>query len=597
MVRDNNARKPHNYWDESTPEQRETLARIDPELAEAKKVEQMNKDHKAFEKAGKTEFTGGNGEAREQQDQKKKRGGGNKDKENGTVKTYQVYKFSKDIPLAEEIMLGYKNTFLQIINGEPKTKDVLDFSKDRNIILKPHDPVNQIVIPYSFKDIEEVKYFITLAKEKSIYDLFLMSESLWKQLMIAKHEHVITYFATDTIYSYFQDLFPTTHYTMIIGTPGAGKGAILVSFKLQGYRAVAAAGMTGASLLELLGPVEACQVTVLEDELQNMDKDPHKEMAYKTGYDETSQVPKNLDGNTSNRRNEWYLPFDHKILAAEQPPDAKTLGGFNDRAFRIWSLKGKPKFLPKTIFNQLKKSEDKRNAKYKKTISKMFFLRKLLLIYRILHHEDIIEEVELNIDGRALELTSPQIYLFNSDKLYSKDKEQDLINRKLVLDDKILPALSKFLRERGELTQKTLEGVIYAALINLFAKMDETEATLDTDSDSRIRYIIPYENIIEEVKKLTDGEDESKQTFLSSDYGPITHNQILEICEKRFSGDRHRLKGKRVIGFTKEEVLKEGKTFETVSDIKIMEPEIETEEDDREEELKVWTDWRQNWTV
>ena len=99
------------------------------------------------------------------------------------------------------------------------------------------EPTNQVVIPYIFKDIEEVKSFIKLAKEKWFYNLFLMSESIWKQLLVAKNEHVITFFSTDTVYSYFQDLFPTTHYDMIIGIPGAGKGAILVSFKLQGYRA------------------------------------------------------------------------------------------------------------------------------------------------------------------------------------------------------------------------------------------------------------------------------------------------------------------------------------------------------------------------
>jgi hypothetical protein len=526
-----------------------------------------------------------------------------KEKEKGT-KTHFVYKYSKDIPLAEQILLGYKSTFLQIVNGEPVTKDVLDFSKERNIILKPHEATNQVVIPYAFKDIEEIKSIIKLAQEKSIYDLFLMSESLWKQLMIAKDEHVITYFAIDTVYSYFQDLFPTTHYTMIIGIPGAGKGAILVSFKLQGYRAVAAAGMTGASLLELLGSVEVCQVTVLEDELQSMDKDPHKEMAYKVGYDDTSQVPKNLDGNTSSRHNEWYLPYDHKILAAEQPPDAKTLGGFNDRTFRIWSLKGKPKYLPKTILHQLKKPEDKRNPKYKNIISKMLFLRKLLLIYRILHHEDIIEEVELNIDGRALELTSPQIYLFSSDRLYSKDKEQDLNNRELVLKKKVLPTLSKFLRDRGELTKKTLEAVVYGALINLIAEIDVKEPTLgiegDDNQNQRTQYVISYETICNKVKELTEGEEDSyhKQTFITSDYGSVTHNQILDICRNRFSGVRDSVNvgnsSKRVIRFVREDIEKEGGVFDATTDIEILETEgrTQTQEDDDEDELKVWADWK-----
>ena len=334
-----------------------------------------------------------------------------------------------------------------------------------------------------------------------------------------------------------------------------------------------------------------------------MDNDPHKEIAYKIGYDETNQVPKNLDGNTSSRHNEWYLPYSLKILAAEKPPDAKTLGGFNDRTFRIWSLKGKPKFLPKPILHQLKKSEDKRNPKYKKIISKMFFLRKLLLIYRILHHEDIIEEVETNIDGRALELTSPQLYLFSSDKLYSKDKEQDLNNRKMVLEDKILPTLSRYLRERGELTKKTLEAVVYGALINLFAEMDKTEVTYDMNGNPRTMYIISYEDICNKVKELTDGEDDSyhKQTFVTPDYESVTHNQILDICKNRFSGYKTKAgtgsSRKRVVEFIKEDVEKEGMIFDAPTDIKIIENEgsesqSQSQEEDKEDELEVWADWK-----
>ena len=92
----------------------------------------------------------GNGNGRKQGAQQKQKQKQEKDKK--TVKTYSVYKYSKDIPLAEEIMLGYKSTFLQIINDEPVTNNVLDFSIERDIILKPHESTNQVVIPYTFKD-------------------------------------------------------------------------------------------------------------------------------------------------------------------------------------------------------------------------------------------------------------------------------------------------------------------------------------------------------------------------------------------------------------------------------------------------------------
>jgi hypothetical protein len=57
------------------------------------------------------------------------------------VKTYTVYKYSTNIPLAEEIVLGNQNVFLQILvddNDRPVISSVIDLSKEKNIILKTH---------------------------------------------------------------------------------------------------------------------------------------------------------------------------------------------------------------------------------------------------------------------------------------------------------------------------------------------------------------------------------------------------------------------------------------------------------------------------
>jgi hypothetical protein len=206
---------------------------------------------------------GGNGHDDNRKENKGRKGKERKDRNSEAieVKTHTVYKYSTDIPLVEEILLNNQSVFLQIIDGQPKISSMIDLTKQKGIVLVPHENSSQVtapvVIPYSFKDIEEIEYFISVAKLKSIDDLFLMSESIWDKILVAKSSEVIIFYAVDTIYSYFQDLFPTTHYVMIVGNPGAGKGAILVSFRLQGYRAVMAAGMSGANLLELLGSVEA----------------------------------------------------------------------------------------------------------------------------------------------------------------------------------------------------------------------------------------------------------------------------------------------------------------------------------------------------
>jgi hypothetical protein len=570
-------------------------------LEDQEQEEQQEQEQEESENLEEPFEAGGNGhddDSESQQDKKKSRRKNSEDgKDKPNIKTHTVYKYSTDIPLAEEILLNNESVFLQIIDGQPKISSMIDLSKQKGIILVPHENSSQVtapvVIPYNFRDKEEIEYFISVAKQKSIDDLFLMSESIWEKILVAKSKEVITFYAVDTIYSYFQDLFPTTHYDMIVGNPGAGKGAILVSFRLQGYRAVMAAGMSGANLLELLGSVEACQITLLEDEFQNIEKDPDKEVIYKIGYDETNLVPKTLDGNKSNRHNRWYHPHCFKVFASEKAPDSKNLGGFNDRTFRMKSLKGRPKILAKNILHEFQKSEDKQNPKYKDIISKINYLRKLLLVYRILHQGDIIEEVPLNIDGRALELTSPQIYLFSSDKLVSKDED------KRVLHKKVLPALSKFLREKGEISEKTIEGIIYQTLQELF-EINPAENTLDFNNETRTKYTLTYDDICNKVRELIEGEPDPyhAQTINSLDYGQITHNEILTICKDRFSESRDPVtigtgdSRKKALVFFKEDVDKSGKSFDVVTEIEIV--DRIPEEQSAEQDSTLWEEWKQH---
>ena len=78
-----------------------------------------------------------------------------KEEEEG-AKTYTVYKYSTGIPLAEEIILGNRGSvFLQIHedNDRPVISPVIDLSKEKNIILIPHDHgVISPIIPYHFED-------------------------------------------------------------------------------------------------------------------------------------------------------------------------------------------------------------------------------------------------------------------------------------------------------------------------------------------------------------------------------------------------------------------------------------------------------------
>jgi hypothetical protein len=263
--------------------------------------------------------------------------------------------------------------------------------------------------------------------------------------------------------------------------------------KALGYRVILASDMNGANLLDTMGFTEPCQVTIAEDELDDIDKDEIKKKLYKVGYDKGGIVPRTLDGNTSSRNNRWYYAFCFKLFAAENPLESKSLVGLNDRMFRIESIKSRPKFLIKTVLDQMQMSEDTRKPKYKDIISKINYLRKLLLVYRLLHHNDIIEEVPLNIDGRALELMSPHIYLFASDELAAEEKP--------VLNE-VLKTLSKFLQKKGEITKKTIDGIVDEALENELFPVTQADHLIDVNG----RSITTVTSVISNSYKYREGE-------------------------------------------------------------------------------------------
>jgi hypothetical protein len=467
---------------------------------------------------------------------------------------------------------------------EPKVSPEIDLRKERNIIIKPHERSEATpMIPYAFLDIHEVRYFVEQAKKETIHSLFLKSKSMWKSLVVAKDNDTITLLALDQVYTYFQDLFATTHYVMITGSPGSGKGAILSTMKALGYRVVLAADMSGANLLDMSGSVEPCQITIAEDEFDDIDRDEVKRKLYKVGYDVNGMIPRTLDGNTSARGNRYYFAYCYKILAAEYPLESKNLAGLNDRTFNIESIKSPPKFRIKTVLDQMQRPVHKQNPRYKDIISKIIYLRKLLLVYRLLHHEDIIEEVPLNIDGRAWELTSPQIFLFNSDILSSSEGDKSALQE-------VLKTLSRFLQKKGELTKKTLEGIVHEALENKLIPIMKAKTVIDVNGKNIITYTISNEDICDSVRKMVDGTpsiNPNEYAFYSTDYGKITHKRILKICRDGFSAEPDSIgtgnEKARALTFDKETVEKIGKTFEIISEIKIVQSNTDGEESDTED--------------
>ncbi len=73
----------------------------------------------------------------------------NKDEEAVEAKEVFVRKYSTDIPLAEQIKIGGRGKFLQIIDGKPVLNDSIDLSQEKGIILKPHQSIGSTLLSWS----------------------------------------------------------------------------------------------------------------------------------------------------------------------------------------------------------------------------------------------------------------------------------------------------------------------------------------------------------------------------------------------------------------------------------------------------------------
>jgi hypothetical protein len=149
----------------------------------------------------------------------------------------RTYKYTtKDYGLAEEVFLENegkpKFLLLDPETKEPILKDSLNLIEDMFAILKPQEvnvnnPNQTVVMPYIYRDEQEIRDLIKLARQIDISDLFSLIEYVWRNVVVAKERELITLLTNYTIFSYFQDLFEALHYILLTGPPGWGKGAIL----------------------------------------------------------------------------------------------------------------------------------------------------------------------------------------------------------------------------------------------------------------------------------------------------------------------------------------------------------------------------------
>jgi hypothetical protein len=404
---------------------------------------------------------------------------------------------------------------------------------------------NQILIPpeknqylskeYNFTTIDEIKQYITRAKKENLDALFEKVKNDWKKYFDIDVK-TLTLCAADSIFTYFQDKLGMTHYLLFVGDNNTGKSNALRIFHHLGYRPLFDVSITPANIYNFLGQFEEGQGIILEDEIDNIEEQEDKMKIYKTGYVSGAKVTRMYDspnGNNKGKGQQRYNTFCFKAFSSERQPSYKAKG-FSERIFTIKCSPGNPLNDISEVVN------DAGDSKHKKLFREIDDLRKLLLVYRIIHYDDQIPDIHLSIKNRDKQLCKPVIRLFNNTKAL----------------EEIVASLTKFLYERYNKKLNSLDSYLFSVISDL-VKDENT--------------IISNEDLWKIVCCLPGSFNPYKpQSYQTDEFGNISKTVVTKICEDKFGAHKEHDGEKRSLVFNKTILQKLKDNYSTVKKIEIL---------------------------
>ena len=339
------------------------------------------------------------------------------DKSKESIPEILIFKYSmmgKD-NLHESVIINSLPFFVKY-NRELDMGEIIEKIEENSRILRPPKRQEYPYTPYEFKSKDELEQFIREAKEITLDKLYLRSKSIFSKY-VDQDSHIITLLAADSIWTYFQDLFPTTHYTEFIGTNDVGKSSIGYTFEYIGYRVVKGTEISGPNYYRVLGNDEPGQCTIIEDEGDSISEDPIKVKILKSGYEYNGKTPK-INMNSRNQDQRWFKTYCYKMILAEKSLRELKAKGLVDRTFSSHCRPGKTRYSIKEVVSE----NINKNIKLQELYQELLDFRKLMLCYRLVHYTDELPDIETGLKNRDNELCKPLLQLF-----YKTEALQEII--------------------------------------------------------------------------------------------------------------------------------------------------------------------------
>ncbi len=447
----------------------------------------------------------------------------NPKKDTSNPKSNPVFKYTSNGQVFESIILAGNPVFLTIGNNgnndEVDSKITLkdEIVESTRVLRPPAIEEYPSYFPYAFESEEEVKEFVKLIKNSqrtvSVDALFLKTREYVSRFIVHK-DHVLDYISSLIVLSYFQDKFPTIPYTMFVSDNGSGKSTIGNVFEVLGYRCVNMTDPTTANIFRIFGTIESGQCILVLDEAEKIDQEREMMSILKTGYENGKKVQRI----SHLGKQEHFHTFGLKLMLAERTPSQLSARRVMERTFVIPSYRGRPQLEIKEI----------KIAQDNPIKNELLFIRKLLLVYRLLNCNTGFAEIETGLEGRNKELCKPLLQLFY------QSKSQGRIEK----------ALEMLLDDKNDRKANSLERDVLEVVAELLK--------------AHPNGIIPFHSIWKELTIKTNGILNSlKEHELETEaYGTIYKRTISNMLRDKFGAKppKTRTANMRSLVFDKKEI-------------------------------------------
>lgn len=252
---------------------------------------------------------------------------------------------------------------------------------------------------------------------------------------------------------------------------------------------------TTANVYRILGNIETGQCSLVLDEVDKIDQSDMMSVL-KSGYEKNKIITRT---NNQSGKQEHFHAFCVKVMLGERTPDPSKAKGVLDRTFIISNFKGKPEL----DIKEIKNAENGHQLKVKQQLD---FLRKTLMIYRLIHINDEIKDIETGLEGRDKELSKPILQLFYGTKCLENNEN----------------ALEKLLDEKHDRKANSLERDALEVIVELF----------DDYADG----VIPFHSIWRSIEVKTNGHiNEYKTHQLETEvHGTIYKTSFSKMLRDKF---------------------------------------------------------------